>query len=330
MILVFAGEYDTSCTPVCDELRRRGEQVQIILPELFPLEYRTSIAVNSGKPPRFFIKSDNIDINCKDISSVWFWHPRTPSKAAFDGHASLQSFMEREWRWFINSIYRSTDAYWLNKPASVFDAEHKALQLSIASKIGFELPDTLITNDPTKVSQFYNLYSGNIIQKTLISQTAKNEQDQVFAFYTRPVSRENLRNISQISSCPVIYQQNIPKQYDIRITMVGEKCFATEIHSQKSEKSKQDFRQYDIENTPYLSHQLPKKIEALCHQIMLELDLNYGAIDLILTEDNRYIFLEVNPSGQYGWIQGLTGQPITEAIADQLMTKNRAQIQVVS
>jgi glutathione synthase/RimK-type ligase-like ATP-grasp enzyme len=83
----------------------------------------------------------------------------------------------------------------------------------------------------------------------------------------------------------------------------------------------QDFRHYDIDNTPYLVHQLPDEIQQKCFTMLSALNLSYGAFDLILTPDDKYIFLEINPSGQYGWIETLTGMPITSAICDLLQTR---------
>jgi glutathione synthase/RimK-type ligase-like ATP-grasp enzyme len=106
---------------------------------------------------------------------------------------------------------------------------------------------------------------------------------------------------------------------EIRATIVGNRVFAAEIHSQNSPKTRDDWRRYDFDNTPHLPHQLPLDMEQKCVDLVRHLNLNFGAIDLILTPQGEYVFLEINPNGQWGWIEELTGLPICAAIVDLLV-----------
>jgi glutathione synthase/RimK-type ligase-like ATP-grasp enzyme len=94
---------------------------------------------------------------------------------------------------------------------------------------------------------------------------------------------------------------------------------AAEIHSQESNHTRHDCRRYDWYQTTYRPHALPREVERHCRQLVERLDLCYGAIDLILTPDGRYVFLEINPNGQYLWIEQATGLPISEAVGELLM-----------
>src|SRR5262249_21476922 len=121
-----------------------------------------------------------------------------------------------------------------------------------------------------------------------------------------------------IEYSPTIFQGYVPKRVELRITVVGERVFPAEIHSQQTQHTKHDWRRYDLDNTPHFPHDLPCEIRERCVSLVKRLDLCYGAIDMVLTPDGRYVFLEINPSGQYMWIEAQTGLPISAAIADLL------------
>ena len=119
--------------------------------------------------------------------------------------------------------------------------------------------------------------------------------------------------MESLRACPSIWQEYISKHVEIRATVFGHTVLAAEIHSQQSETSRHDWRRYDLEHTPYLPHVLPAEMQAKCIKLLQTFGLFYGAIDLIRTADGTYVFLEVNPFGQWAWVQDLCGLPIAEA-----------------
>ena len=96
--------------------------------------------------------------------------------------------------------------------------------------------------------------------------------------------------------------------------------FAAEIHSQQSKRSRDDWRRYGLRKAPYRVHDLPKDVERSCLAIVEALGVIFGAIDMIVTPDGRYVFLEINTLGA-AWlrIEELTRMPITAAICELLV-----------
>lgn len=98
-------------------------------------------------------------------------------------------------------------------------------------------------------------------------------------------------------------QENIPKKYELRVFYLKERIFAMAIFSQNDDKTKVDFRNYNWSKpnrfTPY---SLPRKIEDKIKYFMKSMNLNCGSIDMIVDIEGRYIFLEVNPKGQFGMV----------------------------
>lgn len=122
-------------------------------------------------------------------------------------------------------------------------------------------------------------------------------------------------------SSPFIVQNYIQKKYEVRYTFVNGEHFVCKIESQLSDKSRIDFRRYDFANTPYLAIKAPEKIKDMVTMLMHRLNLNYGALDFIVDPNDNWYFLEINPVGQYGWIEHLTGLAITKAILRFLQIK---------
>src|SRR5208282_439036 len=108
------------------------------------------------------------------------------------------------------------------------------------------------------------------------------------------------------------------KEADIRVTVVGKVVFATEIQSQDYEETETDWRRGGHVELVYRAHELPREITEKCVCLVRKFGLRFGAIDLILDRKGLYWFLEINPNGQWAWIQNRTGQPIAQAIVNEL------------
>lgn len=117
------------------------------------------------------------------------------------------------------------------------------------------------------------------------------------------------------SLTPSIFQEYIEKEYELRITVVGEKVFAAKVDSQKQEETKIDWRKH---KTPFQQYTLPKEISDKCVELTQKLNLSFGAIDIIKNKEGEYIFLEINPNGQWAWLDMETGLNISDEIINYL------------
>ena len=197
------------------------------------------------------------------------------------------------------------------------------MQLKRAGALGFELPPTVVTNCPEDVLALHREHGGKIVSKQAAKAFSSTLGDHMIR-YTELVSPRDLAHIDAIAHCPMIFQGYVPKLVELRVTVVGQQVFAAEIHSQTTNHTRHDWRRYDHGQTPHLPHELPRDVERRCVRLVEQLGLQYGAIDLVLTPDGRYVFLEINPNGQYLWIEDETGLPITDAICDLLLERSPA------
>ena len=206
----------------------------------------------------------------------------------------------------------------MNHPEREASADFKPYQLAVAAACGFQVPRTIITNDPNAARAFYDDLDGALVYKTLAYPQYVTDGEQDHSVMTRRVEPQHLASLERVRHTACMFQELVPKQADIRVVIAGEQVLAAEIHSQRSARTQVDFRAA-YEDLSYARHSLPGSIESVCHDLMSRLGLLAGAIDLVLRPDGEYVFLEVNPSGQAMWLEVETGLPIAAAMADLLM-----------
>lgn len=265
----------------------------------------------------------NRKISLSRISSCWYRRPIAPVVSSDLITEQARAFAKEESDFFLKGLWAYlSHCFWINGPFRIRQAESKMANLKLAAEIGFSIPRTLITNNPQEATDFFHDCEGNVINKVLGKGQVEYLKDYYFV-YTYRVLPQDLEKMKDVAYCPSFFQEYISKKVEIRVTVVGNKVFSCQIHSQESEKTKDDWRHYDLENVKHVVHKLPLSIKALCLKMMERLDLNFATFDLILKPDNQYVFLELNPNGQWLWIEHLTGLPISQAIAKLLINQGQ-------
>lgn len=265
---------------------------------------------------RISIKSDLIPIinNKSNFKSVWFRRTKLP---IFKGVTEYEyKFLMNEYEVFLKNLFCIIDAKWISDPYSIYKAENKLYQLKLAKKLGFKIPKTLITNCKNELIDFYKKNSEKIIIKPLsqsIIDIGENQQEHIF---TNILSQEHIKNLENFDLTPCIYQEYIEKDCEFRITVINKKVFVAEIDSQVEEMSKTDWRKGNLK---FYKSSLPEDISMKCVQLVKELNLSFGAIDIIKNIKGEYFFLEINPNGQWVWIENETKLKISHELIKQLI-----------
>ncbi len=244
--------------------------------------------------------------------SVWFRRTKLPEISGLKNEEKLYVLNETES--FFKNIFASLSAKWLSDPSAIFKAENKMLQLKIAQKIGFTIPDTIITNSKVELLNFYQDCQRNIIIKPISHTRIQYQEGSSFVF-TNPVTAQFIEDIENYDLTPCIFQHNISKEYEIRVTVVGDEVFPAAVYSQSDIETRNDWRKKKLK---FHKIELPDIIQKKCLRLVKELNLEFGAIDLIKTPKGEYVFLEINPNGQWAWIESQTGQEISKAIINFL------------
>lgn len=315
-VLIITNKLDLSADEIVTHLQKMGTKVfrlntedlcSVIDAELHITESRFEVKFNSS------LRS----ISLSEVGSAFYRRPKQVEAIGVADEVS-RAFVKSETSTFLNWLWQALDCFWVSKPSHIRRAESKIDQLKIAPRFGLAVPKTLITNNPDAVRKFYGACGGRIINKVLAKGMVEKE-GRVLGIYTRPVEMKHLDMLDSVKLAPCVFQELIEKMFEVRVTIVGKRVFATEIHSQRSQRTKDDWRRYDLENTPHKEHTLPSAIESSCLSLTRHYGLAFAAIDMVVTPQGKYVFLEVNPNGQWLWLEKLTDQPISEAIAQMLV-----------
>lgn len=319
MILILTEEDDPHADAVIAALRRRGAAFVRFNPRDFPSRATLTMAYTAAGAARSVLEVGGEAIDLERVTAAWYRRPDLPeADEAITDPLVRQLVAEESWV-FANDLWQSLACRWVPAPRSVLRrAELKAAQLRLAAALGFELPPTLFTNSPAEFLEFYRAHNGELISKLADGRSFFETIGKTYVRYTEVVSKRDVGYARQVRYGPVLFQAYVPKRMELRVTVVGEAVFAAEIHSQETRHTRTDWRRYDHHGTRYRPHALPQVLARGCRELVRELGLCYGAIDLILTPDDRYVFLEINPNGQYLWIEEATGLPISAAVADLL------------
>lgn len=249
----------------------------------------------------------------ESIRSVYF---RRPTGFIFPGCMTdaERQFAGREARRGIGGLLMSLPCLWLNNPSRVADAEYKPFQLAAAAACGLEVPRTVVTNDPTAADDVKGYLGADIVYKTLASASVVNGSQLSFV-YTTAVATDILTD-KRLALTAHQFQARVPKARDVRATVVGDQVFAVNLRCDTPE-GELDWRA-DYAAVRYEKTQMPTPVEAALVALVRRLGLRFSATDFVVTPDDRYYFVDLNPSGEWGWIEKQTGLPIAAAVAELL------------
>jgi len=321
MILLIAGGDDVHSLAVRGKIVGLGEEAILVNYELMPTAMSIGFS-GGGNRHEVVINLGGMAIPLSGVRSVLYRRPKRP-QADYIKHPGLRDYVVSECQLMIDTLASTSSAKWVSDPDKVGIASRKPIQLIEAAEVGFMVPRSYVGNDTKMALQFIEELSNceAIAIKSLHKPFIDFNENQRprYAFTQRiPKNRVKLIDLERIKNCPVIIQEYIEKKFELRVTVVGQKIFACAIHSQLSDRTKVDWRRYDISNTPHHAYELPEKISHCCLSLVERLGLQFGAIDMIVTPDDDYVFIEINPVGQWLWIETLTGLPITSSLAELL------------
>lgn len=318
MILIISDKHDVHADIVQDKIIKANYEVFRFNLDVESLK-KTYITYDSNE---WVIEQNDLIANSQKFKSIWF-------RRAFvellleekDNREPDFLIWKNEWNKILLGFYLSI----LNKPClcplkQSYASENKFLQFIYAKEIGFNIPDYITSNNKKKLLDFFQLKSGNVVLK-LHHQDFYNIDNVYQGIYVNKISLEMLNEFQDESENPITLQEYINKNYEVRYTVVGDKHFCCRINSQSSNKANIDWRRYDMPNTPHFAMEAPEHIKLKIDTLMSRLDINYGALDFIVDKNNEWYFLEINPMGQWLWIEDLTGIKISDAISNWLITK---------
>ena len=283
-------------------------------PDLIDIDFKFSV-----KKQNIIIKYLCKQLNLSDVTAAYFRRPVLPYINNID--IADTDFAQRELETTIAGLCRLIkEEIWLNQPKNIYFANNKIEQLKMSLELGFNIPNTLISKNFEEIKNFY------FVNKPIIGKAVKNgfystDDRSVKIALTQNITADDMDRIEEFAPVPMIYQNKLRKKYDIRVTVVGDNVFPVAIMSQEYEECETDWRAWDILNKLDLKHEvliLPSDVSQKCIDLTRRFKLKFSTIDLVFTQEDEYVFLELNPNGQWAWIEEKTRLPIRDAIIDTL------------
>jgi glutathione synthase/RimK-type ligase-like ATP-grasp enzyme len=297
----------------------RGGRAVRLDTDRFPSEVRLAARYGGGVGSVTLV-AGGYEFDLNEVGAVWHRRLSVAARVPREMDAQLRAASVGESRAALLGVLAGLTAFRVDPEQSIRRAEQKPLQLRVARELGLDVPPTLVTNDPAAARDFYAACGGRVVAKMLSSFAVYDREGRESVVFTNPVGPEDLEDLTGLSLCPMTFQERVEKRLELRATVVGRRVFTASIDSQASPRAAHDWRRDGArladEWRPY---QLPPEAEAGLLALTDYFGLNYGAADFILTPDGRHVFLELNPSGEFFWLEHGPALPISGALADVLL-----------
>ena len=318
MIVIVSHQKDGHCRRVMSTLEEKGHPCKLLDISCFPKEAALSISYERDHFVNTLLEMENDAIDMSEVGAIWWRRPQ-----GFSLHTDMAGEVERSFAYAecqcaVSGMWLLGRHQWINNPVNDEVANRKVYQLGVATACGLQIPETLVTSNPARARAFIEkMKAGNVIYKSF-SATMQAWRE------TRLIKDGELEKLEAVKYAPVIFQQCIHADIDLRITVIGNKVFPAAIHSQAT-SYKVDYRM-NYHEAVIEPHKLPPSIEEKLLLLMKKLGLVYGAIDMRRNEKGEYIFLEINTAGQWLFMEDPTGMPITETLADKLIEFDKVSL----
>ena len=323
LLLTHSGDFYT-VDLVAQALARMGVRPIRFNTNLFPSRVKLSTRAGDERGAQLITETGE-QISAEEVRAIWarkLWVPRMAddlderyrSMCISESAAALEGFLDE----FHN-------ARWINNLDHQRNAENKQRQLRLAARAGLRIPRTLVTNDPVAAREFFEETEGQTVAKLLRPVAVSMDAAEPFV-YTNRLREEDLAGTEALRHSPMVFQELIPKAYELRVAYVAGEAFAGALDATGTSRGHTDWRRAAPEECRWQKAQLPTEVVNSLRALMSELGLVFGAVDLICTPAGEHVFLEVNPSGEWGMLERDLGLPISEAIAKALLEdKNPCQ-----
>ena len=248
-----------------------------------------------------------LDLN--SITAVWYRRAIHPMPSQGES-TSERVFIAGEFRHLVFGMAWNPNIVWVNPIDKVYIAEHKLYQLEVAKNLGFRIPRTLVSTDPGELREFTLSNPRGTICKPIFHGLFFDGADS-YSIYTRNVGADEFVE-GMLLGGPVLLQEEIQRGSDLRITFVGDRCFAAEVNAAVPAV---DWRTPEA-SAAFSIIEMDAAVRVKCEAMLNILGLRYGAFDFIRSPEGQWTFLEINPTGEWAWLENSLEFPMRDAFVE--------------
>jgi hypothetical protein len=309
-VLLLSHSQEPYCTErVAGALFARGVNALPFDTDAFPSALSLSAELGPSRRARLLLEDRELG-----VGAVWLWRLWPPRLDGRTASVHREAAVRESLTTLRGLFDLLADVPWIDPIDHNRCAENKTRQLRIAAQLGLAIPPTLITSDPNAARSFFHAHDGQVIAK--LQTSLGHSMRGGGGLPTRMLRTEDLDALDGLRQCPMMFQRYVPKAWELRIAWIDGYAFAGALDGRLCGV---DWR---YESTASWSpHTLPPVVHDRLARLMAKLDLRQGAIDMIVEPSGEYVFLEVNPHGEWGMLQRDLGLPIAEAIAEALIRR---------
>ncbi len=238
-----------------------------------------------------------------DVSCVWLRRPKPIDVGEFEAGARMHA--STEWGEALEGFLGQLPTHvWINHPSRNSHASHKIEQLSRARAVGLQVPPTLVTQNSDEAKQFFETHDRRIIVKPLYAGYIERQGVDVDStIYTSRVTAEDLEHDALLRRCPTLFQAEIAKHFDVRACFVDGRLRCVRL-DREDETGRQilDIRRHNMGGVRYTQIEPPASVANALIRLLTQYGLRFAAIDFGVTLDGRWVFFEINPNGQWAWL----------------------------
>jgi len=242
-------------------------------------------------------------IEKKDIHSIYYRKPMFPNLSEYETY--YHNMIQKDILALLHGLVDAFEGKVLTKPSLLKIAENKVNQLIYSRENHLNIPKSFIGNRNEDQKNFSLVKS--IIKPLTTGKIYTDDSCEIYQ--TNYFEYKN----DDISLTPIYLQEYIEKQYEVRLTVINNHFYAVRIDT----LDKLDWRK-DYDNHKYSLIECPEKIKDECLKILNHYNLVFGAFDYIVTPENKWFFLELNPNGQWLWLEEALNLKISNNIFDYL------------
>ncbi|WP_265582706.1 ATP-grasp ribosomal peptide maturase [Streptomyces ferrugineus] len=320
--MVLTDEEDRTASRVTAELALRGVPVARVDATNFPTKISMSAEIGTGGAWSGRLNDTETGREIVALAHVGSVYYRRPTQFTLPEGMSRpeQLFAYGEARRGFGGVMQAlSSARWVNDPVAAARTEYKPNQLAAAADVGLTTPRTLITNEPERAHHWAKELGRPIVYKPLAGIWHADE-GQIRIIYTSPVTNPDDLLDPALGHTAHLFQEQIDKDHEARAVVVGDRVFTVAIDA-ASDAARTDWRS-DYDALSYRVIELPEEVSSRLVELHRRLGLVFGAVDLIRDTSGRWLFLETNQSGEWGWLAAGTGIGVADALADLLSEGN--------
>lgn len=303
MIVVVTSADDATADYLCKRLAAGPHEHVRINTEHAATETQVSLSPSGS----LILQANGVAVEPEQVTGIWLRRPRPIRFAAPDPAEAAHA--AREWSEALEGFLAHVPlTSWVNHPSVNSAASRKLEQLTRARQHSLRIPSTIVTQDPDIAISFLQRHGRVIVKPLSFGYVERDTPTGDSIVFTHSISTADiLKHGSEIRACPVLLQEEIDKSADVRVNYIDGRTHATRLtRADSSSRQIVDIRRDNMNGVSYDTIPLPTGVGTAIHALMTSYGLRFAALDFAIDDEGNWIFFEVNPNGQWAWLD-LTG-----------------------